>query len=374
MVIDPLTNLRLRRYTHTVLSQYGFSENARPNLWHFSKQNGIEISYADFPQRTLGKFIHKDKENPHRIILRNLRPPIRRVDITRQHFTLAHELAHWVIAKHPQEFFRALNRTSIPSAHLEKAVDILAAEILIPEKQLRRTVKQQSAAHPMAVLSILCSEREFNVNPEPMLSRLVHTSITKELPWFIGLFEFRKAPNKSPSAENIEKWRLKPNYLVLPRGIGKARRWNYLSMTYYGDPGYRWCGLDTLRIAPAQYAVSSKVTGLTFFFANNNLYNLFLSKTVAPINFDLNELSKKGKILANRIGLSPKRILEEKKYNEIPVASALLESQFRHPHRQWTNGNWRLFVHDLQYKCWAIPETKEYKKLLIAGFIGLAPR
>lgn len=101
-----------------------------------SDRLGVEVYQADMPDSQNG-YIEYDKDKNDTFIVVNQNHPV-----TRQRFTVAHELSHFVNDYERLLIEGRLDRIkSMHSNGIEAAADKLAAEILMPEKQTRSFIE-----------------------------------------------------------------------------------------------------------------------------------------------------------------------------------------------------------------------------------------
>jgi Zn-dependent peptidase ImmA (M78 family) len=120
---------------------------------------GIEVSYADLSDAQVAGKLVKDGER-YRIVVNAADPP------PRQRFTLAHEIAHYVLHRDlmgTEIADDAFYRSSLSSAE-EIQANRLAAEILLPADQVKRAYAQTKALAPLA--------ETFGVSTEALRIRL----------------------------------------------------------------------------------------------------------------------------------------------------------------------------------------------------------
>ncbi len=90
----------------------------------------------------------------------------------RLRFTLAHELAHWMI--HQEEYLKkddlACQTSSKSANHIEREADYLAAALLMPEGRMRVAWKREKEMVHEAMIHQLATI--FHVSPEAMALRL----------------------------------------------------------------------------------------------------------------------------------------------------------------------------------------------------------
>ena len=363
MQINAVTKLRLFMCLSDLLAKYGWTTDGIPNLYDFAKKNRVEIKYSNikalgFFSRTPAGFLIELKELGNKPKL---------YEQKREYYTLAHELIHWLFYVHRDVFFRQLGVASLSKRTFENICEMLASYLIIPPEQLHQEVGELKEKHPEDMLKYLCSPDVFNANISPMVKRISQTGAVRESNHFISVFTYGTVPSHS---RKLHKWRLLPDCLVLPRGIGKSRQIKIQASSIFMNPGLHWAGLDTLMLAPTAYAMNPNCTDLSNYFDQSKSNSLFFDET-KPTYHVLNTLKESGAAEKNTICISPKRIAEEKKRHEIPVASSLLKKAIP-PAAQWSNKKWRLYAYDLRAKKWHVPN--QAARLLVTGHLGLVPR
>lgn len=350
-------------YLNELLPRYGWPQDSIPNLYNFARDNGIEIKYKTMSQ--LGFF--RVTSAGFLIELKKLSNEPMLYERKREYYTLAHELIHWLFYVHGDGFFRQIGASSLSKKAFEDVCEMLASHLIMPPRRLHHEASKFAKAHPESMLKHLCSPDVFNVNISPMVKRISLTGVVRESNWFISVFTYDRAPNQK---EKVYKWRLLPDCLSLPRGIGKAKQITIHSNSLFTNPGLRWAGLDTLRLAPTEYAVDVNCSNLSSYFDQSGSKDLFFDE-IQPTYHVLNSLKESEAADDNTISISPKRIAEEKKTHRIPVANSLLK-QGAYPTSQWNNKAWRLYAYSLRAKRWHI--HNQAPRLLVTGLLGMVPR
>lgn len=119
---------RVRRTAHAQLQEFGVL-NAPVPATAMARDQGLELRYADFPRdKDVSGFIDVRTSS---IYVNAAEPP------TRQLFTIAHELGHWLL--HNEQVldgnqYRVLTREplDVPKPRIAQEADWFAAELLVP--------------------------------------------------------------------------------------------------------------------------------------------------------------------------------------------------------------------------------------------------
>lgn len=137
---------------------------------------GVSVNYEPFKQNISGVLV---KDTKRTVIGVNTTHPV-----TRQRFTIAHEIGHLVL-KHKGELFvdkmvmRRDERSSQAVDNYEIEANGLAAELLMPEALILKSVVQHTERSPNSaiedVISVLADE--FQVSNQAMEYRLTNLGI-----------------------------------------------------------------------------------------------------------------------------------------------------------------------------------------------------
>lgn len=136
-IINPMNSAATGRLQLLEESQRGImTSDGFTDVIALSDNLGIEVYQADMPDSQNG-YIEYDKDKNDTFIVVNQNHPV-----TRQRFTVAHELSHFVNDYERLLVEGRLDRVkSMHSNGIEAAADKLAAEILMPEKQTRSFIE-----------------------------------------------------------------------------------------------------------------------------------------------------------------------------------------------------------------------------------------
>jgi hypothetical protein len=121
--------LRVRGAANTQLRDFGVLDAPVP-VTAMARRQGLTLRYADFPHdENVSGFIDAKSKS---IVVNAAEPP------SRQMFTIAHELGHWLM--HRQQVmddrqYRVLTREALdaPKPLIEKEADGFAADLLVPK-------------------------------------------------------------------------------------------------------------------------------------------------------------------------------------------------------------------------------------------------
>ena len=164
-----------------VLRQLGI-KHGPVKLKPLTRKLGIDLVFEDLDEELSGVLIKEDQKVL--IAVNSNHPP------TRQRFTIAHEIGHFVLA-HPGEMFvdktlrqravvvRRDGRSSEGTDKDEVEANRFAAELLMPrdfvEEEVRKRLARKSTPSQAALVSDLA--KFFEVSPQAMEYRLVNLGI-----------------------------------------------------------------------------------------------------------------------------------------------------------------------------------------------------
>ena len=121
--------LRVREAANTQLREFGVLDAPVP-VTAMARREGLTLRYADFPQdENVSGFIDAKSNS---IVVNAAEAP------SRQMFTIAHELGHWLLHKQQvmdDRQYRVLTREALdaPKPLIEKEADGFAADLLVPK-------------------------------------------------------------------------------------------------------------------------------------------------------------------------------------------------------------------------------------------------
>jgi len=282
--------------------------------------------------------------------------------------TLAHELGHVVYWENQQDILAAWDKDHLNHSEFEHIPDLFARVFLMPRALLEQKVMESAALHPGRAMARLT--REFHTVLRTLLPWMQQTGVTRELPWILALFRYGYNPHKP--AENA-KWRLVPGGLLLPRGLSRATAFEAGGVTVYGDPGYPYTGIDTMRLCCAGWEDRRFWQDLYTMYEESRVRQAGMTD---PPWQDLNRPDgPQGGVSPKRVSLQPRRLAAVASAGGLPVCPALLPGPVTPctSPETWTNTAWRLGVDEPSLFGWS-HRAGEEQYVLVTGRLTLRPR
>ena len=153
-------------------SQAAFDSKGELDIIQLIDSLGIDV-YGESREDDFDAHIEYSEQDGYFVTVNTNKP------LTRQRFSLAHELAHFVLHKDQLKSLKKMNRgkkilLDHPSQKQEKEADELAAEILMPEAAVNHAIKEISGElKPRVSKSIIAELAEmFEVSRVPIAMRL----------------------------------------------------------------------------------------------------------------------------------------------------------------------------------------------------------
>jgi Zn-dependent peptidase ImmA (M78 family) len=122
--------------TTTLLEKYGIDKPV-VNVFQIAEDEGVKLNFVKMPEilkNVAGFFDFEDKE----IYVNDDDPP------NRQTFTVAHELGHFLLNHDKNEYgvLYRMQKINGENSPLEKEANLFAANLLVPSKMLKDTIKK----------------------------------------------------------------------------------------------------------------------------------------------------------------------------------------------------------------------------------------